>query len=192
MYKKIIATVGLVLLLGILSYNVLDLNRSNESTNLEVTTEASVLDAPEGLKEGNQAPDFELETLSGETIRLSDLRGKKVFLNFWATWCPPCKEEMPEMQTFYEKYQDEVEIVAVNLTWSEAKDSDVKEFIDEYNYTYPILLDKKEENSVSNDLYSAITIPTTYFIGTDGVIQQPRKIGPMTQSFMEEMMNALD
>ena len=69
------------------------------------------------LREGAEAPDFELTTLEGETVKLSDYRGKKVILNFWATWCPPCKAEMPHMQNFYEENKDkDVEIVAVNLT----------------------------------------------------------------------------
>ena len=73
-----------------------------------------------GLQEGNKAPDFQLKTLNGTDVKLSELQGKKVILNFWATWCPPCKAEIPHMQDFYESSnKTEVEILAVNLTTSE-------------------------------------------------------------------------
>ncbi|SEB14126.1 Peroxiredoxin [Thalassobacillus cyri] len=143
---------------------------------------------PKGIQEGEQAPDFELETVEGETLRLSDLQGKKVFLNFWATWCPPCKKEMPEMQKFYEEYGDEVEIVAVNATTTETSMDEVKKYLEQEGYTFQVPLDKK--NQVSSE-YQAITIPTTYFIGTDGVVQQPRQVGPMTYDFMVKMKDKL-
>ena len=68
-----------------------------------------------GLSIGSKAPDFELKTLSGENVKLSDYRGKKVMLNFWATWCAPCKEEMPDMEEFYKQNGEEIEILAVNI-----------------------------------------------------------------------------
>ena len=73
-----------------------------------------------GLEKGQTAPDFTLINLQGEEVTLSELQGKKVVLNFWATWCPPCKAEMPHMQNYYEQYaaKDNVEIVGVNLTYS--------------------------------------------------------------------------
>src|SRR5690606_33071951 len=68
-----------------------------------------------GIQPGEIAPDFELETLDGAVVKLSELKGEKVILNFWATWCPPCKEEMPEMQEFYDKYGDDINVIAVNF-----------------------------------------------------------------------------
>ncbi|WP_028782891.1 redoxin domain-containing protein [Thalassobacillus devorans] len=144
---------------------------------------------PKGIQEGEHAPDFKLETVEGDTLRLSDLQGKKVFLNFWATWCPPCKKEMPEMQKFHEKFGDEVEIVAVNATTTETSTEDVRKYLEQEGYTFQVPLDK--ENKVSSD-YQAITIPTTYFIGTDGVVQQPRQVGPMSYDFMVKMKEKLE
>ncbi|SFK29254.1 Peroxiredoxin [Halobacillus dabanensis] len=145
--------------------------------------------APDGLEVGEKAPDFTLQTLEGETVKLSDYRGKKVFLNYWATWCPPCREEMPEMQRFHEAYEDEVVILAVNGTGSEKSRENVRKFVEEGGYTYPILMDKELE---LNQMYQIISIPTTYFIGTDGVIQEPRIVGPMTYEMMIEKKDALN
>lgn len=144
--------------------------------------------APEGLQVGDTAPDFTLETLEGEKVSLSDFKGKKVFLNYWATWCPPCREEMPEMQRFQEAYGEEVVILAVNGTGSEKSIENVATFVEDGGYTFPVLLDK--ELSLNQD-YQIISIPTTYFIGTDGTIQEPRIVGPMTYEDMEKMKNAL-
>ncbi|WP_281658031.1 TlpA disulfide reductase family protein [Halobacillus sp. Cin3] len=144
--------------------------------------------APEGLQVGDTAPDFTLETLEGEKVSLSDFKGKKVFLNYWATWCPPCREEMPEMQRFQEAHGEEVVILAVNGTGSEKSVENVAAFVKDGGYTFPVLLDK--ELSLNQD-YQIISIPTTYFIGTDGTIQEPRIVGPMTYEHMEKMKNAL-
>lgn len=139
-----------------------------------------------GIQPGETAPDFELETLDGEIVRLSELRGEKVILNFWASWCPPCREEMPEMQKFYDDYKDDIKVIAVNYN---EKDQKVIDFLDEYGYTFPMPLDR--DGSVGNE-YGVLTLPTTYFIGTDGIIQEPRHIGPMTYEYMVDMMHKLN
>lgn len=198
MYKQIFGVAVLLVLATILIVNFVqnDANQANGNSNeYDVSGDTNIKGAAivppgsTGIEPGKMAPDFELESLDGETLKLSDLRGKKVILNFWATWCAPCRVEMPEMEKFHKEYKDEVVIVAVNLTGSETKEKKVYDYIDKYNYTYPILLDKNSE--VSNT-YQAISIPTTYFIGTDGKVQQPRRIGPMTYEFMEKMMNSLE
>lgn len=149
-----------------------------------------------GLKKGETPPDFTLTTLDGEDVTLSELRGKKVVLNFWATWCPPCKAEMPHMQNYYEQYakEDNVEILAVNLTSAErdvteeAKMDTVTTFKDSYELTFPILLDLN--NDVGID-YQILTIPTTYFIDTNGYIQHTIQ-GPMNMDMLESYVEALD
>ncbi|MFC7060330.1 TlpA family protein disulfide reductase [Halobacillus seohaensis] len=201
MVKQISAALFLLILVGFIVYNEIDKeNEASESTS-ELTeydvsgnteqegTAMTAPNTPGGLEVGDQAPDFELETLDGETIKLSELTGKKVILNFWATWCPPCKVEMPEMEKFHQEYGDEVEVIAVNATGTESNRSDVASFIEEEKYTFPIVLD--EELKVNND-YQVISIPTTYFIGSDGKIQEPRKVGPMTYDYMLEVKDALE
>lgn len=133
------------------------------------------------------ATDFTLTSLTGEQVTLSELRGKIVILNLWATWCPPCREEMPHMQSFYEEHQDEVEILAVNLTSLDHGIEKVAQFATEYELTFPILLDQTGE---VGELYEAFTIPTSYVIDKEGRIFQ-KIVGPMDEEFMEELVTAL-
>jgi peroxiredoxin len=100
-----------------------------------------------------------------ETLTLSDLRGKVVFLNFWATWCPPCRDEMPSMESLYNRFRDrEFEMLAVNCMEEAAI---VRNFKEEYNLTFPILLDS--DGRVSN-AYGIRAIPMTFLINKDGRI----------------------
>ncbi|MFC7371031.1 redoxin domain-containing protein [Fictibacillus iocasae] len=137
-----------------------------------------------GIKPGNKAPNFELETLDSKTMNLSDQKGKVVFVNIWATWCPPCRAEMPEMQAFYKKYGgNEAEILAVNLTDSDSREA-ARKFAKENKLTFPVLLDT--EGTVGS-AYRAVTIPTTYIINKDGIITN-RHIGPMDANTMENYL----
>jgi len=142
-----------------------------------------------GIEIGNLAPDFTLPTIDGQDVSLSSLRGKKVILNFWATWCPPCRKEMPDIEAFYSKHAKDknVVVLAINLTSAEMSVNDVKTFIKEYKLTFPVLLAKKEETAV---LYQAVTIPTSYIIDSSGVIRSKR-IGPMDQKWMEQQIDAI-
>jgi peroxiredoxin len=138
-----------------------------------------------GVQEGNKAPDFQLKTIDGKGMKLSDLKGKKVILNFWATWCPPCKAEMPHMQDFYEEQsKNNVEILAINLTRSEKNPGTVRQFVKDNRLTFPVLLDQEGE---IGDIYQAITIPTSYVIDSKGIIRK-KIIGPMDKNMMVELV----
>jgi len=116
-------------------------------------------------KERLEIIDFELQDLSGTTRRLSDFNGKVVFLNFWATWCGPCRFEMPSMEKLYQRFKSSgLEIVAVNL--QEDRDS-VQRFVDEYDLSFPVLLDTTGRIGAT---YGARSIPTTYIVGRDGTV----------------------
>ncbi|MHB1405260.1 MAG: peroxiredoxin family protein [Desulfitobacteriaceae bacterium] len=141
-----------------------------------------------GLEKGNLAPDFELGSVDGKAIKLSSLRGKKVIVNFWATWCPPCRLEMPEMEKFYTKNKnEEIEILAVNLTKAEKNRADVPVFIEAYGITFPVLLD---ENSDVARLYNVSSIPASFILDTQGVIRE-KIVGPMTYDSMEKMLGTI-
>ncbi len=116
-------------------------------------------------KKKTEAIDFELEDMNGDIKTLSSYRGKVVFLNFWATWCGPCRIERPAMQRVYEELKDKgFEIVAVDLQENKKV---VKKFIKEYNLTFTVLLDKTGK---VGRLYGARSIPMTYLIDRNGYI----------------------
>jgi len=109
--------------------------------------------------------DFTLRDLSGESHTLSNYSGSVVFLNFWATWCPPCREEMPSMQSLYERYGDDgLVMLAVNLLESEPEASS---FVEHFGYTFPVLLDL---DGRAGTTYAVRAIPTTYIINRRGQI----------------------
>lgn len=143
-----------------------------------------------GLKQGETPPDFTLETLDGEEITLSELKGKKVVLNFWASWCPPCKAEMPHMQKYYKNSADtdNVEIVAVNLTNRENKEKLVQDFINSYKITFPIPLDR--DGTIAKQ-FKIITIPSTYMIDSNGKVQHA-VAGPVDVEMLETYVKGLD
>jgi len=120
-------------------------------------------------KVGDKAPDFELGQINNnnqlDKIRLSDLEGKGIMLNFWATYCKPCEAEMPFMQSLYPEYYDKgIEIVTVNLDNSELV---IHQFIDKYDLTFPVVHDTTSEVM---DLYNVGPIPSTFFINPNGEI----------------------
>lgn len=187
-----IVIVALAALVGWGVYDFVSSDNAEKSKSTEVLKQEEPSSTPvqngqivTGIEEGNKAPDFELETLDGNKIKLSDLQGKKVIVNFWATWCPPCKAEMPHMQEFYEeKSKDGVEILAVNLTTSEKNANNVGSFVKDYGLTFPILLDR---NGNIGRIYQAFTIPTSYVIDTKGFIQK-RIVGPIDKEMMNELV----
>ena len=111
-------------------------------------------------KAGDVAPDFTLATLKGDSVRLSDYRGKVVFLNFWATWCPPCREEMPSMESLYRGLKGrEFEMLAVSIDRKEEKA--MRPFVTGFPLTFPVLLDPDKE---IYGLYRLTGVPETFII----------------------------
>ncbi|MDR0562630.1 MAG: TlpA family protein disulfide reductase [Spirochaetaceae bacterium] len=117
------------------------------------------------LREKQRIRDFSLKTLDGSSITLSRLKGKVVFLNFWATWCPPCRAEMPSMEILYQRYKDSgVELIAVDIM---EKPQDVRNFLKNNPYTFPIAMDA--DGAVSGQ-YGIQAVPTTFIIDRDNTI----------------------
>ena len=117
----------------------------------------------EPMKENSPTPDFSLPTPDGKKISLKDFRGKIVFLNFWASWCAPCREEMPAMDRLYQEFKDK-NFVVLAVAVKDRK-QDAISFVKELKLTYPIGLDPEGEVGL---LYGAWGLPTTYLIGTKG------------------------
>ena len=141
-------------------------------------------DEDTGITVGKYAPDFELESLDGTMVQLNDFRGKKVVLNFWASWCPPCREEMPEFQKIHEQNKDIV-IVGVNL---QEKSDAINAFTSKFGITFPILLDP---NAQVKEMYNVFTQPVTYFIDEAGKITD-KKFGALTLEEIHQKIGSLD
>lgn len=191
MLRKILGSMLILGLIGILVYNLgnFSSDKQEDNTNQDDLNGGMIVgENQKGVQVDEEAPNVGLKDLDGNDVNLEDFKGEKVFLNFWATWCGPCKKEMPELEKFHQKYQDDVKIVAVNLTKTEKKQTDVNQFIDKYEYTFPVLLDI---DGKAQDIYKSVTVPTTYFIGTDGKVQVDKKLGPLKYDEMVSKMKEL-
>jgi cytochrome c biogenesis protein CcmG/thiol:disulfide interchange protein DsbE len=137
-------------------------------------------------KPGYRAPSFKITDLDGNMYTMDRLKGKPVLINFWASWCEPCRKEMPDLIKLYGQYKDRIEIVAVNVT---ARDSSepVQAFVQEYRLPFPVLLDNKGEVA---DQYHIAPIPTTYFVDKNGVIAE-RQVGVTDYAALEAKINRL-
>ena len=131
---------------------------------------------------GESAPDFTLVDLEGNQVSLSDFRGKTVFVNFWATWCPPCRAEMPEIEAIYQEYKDK-DVVVIGVDILESEDV-VRQFVEQGGYSWTFVLDTTGEVTAS---YNITAIPTSLFIDKDGIIQAVN-IGAMTKRAMENKL----
>jgi len=139
----------------------------------------------EVISRGSTAPNFSLETLDGEKVKLSDLQGKGVFLNFWGTWCKPCEKEMPFMENQYKLFKDKgVEVLAVNIAEGNVA---VSSFVKKHNLTFPILMDR---GSVVTDLYNIGPIPTTILIDKEGKVVKSIT-GTMTEYDIKNYMESI-
>ena len=150
----------------------------------EGKTTAGKVPAP---MEGFLAPEFELTSLDDDTVTLSDLRGKVVLLNFWASWCPPCRSEMPAMQKIYTAFgPDEFVILAVNNLQQDGL-AEAQKFIAERNLTFPTLLDTDGQVSAA---YQIRSLPTSFFIDQEGLIREI-VIGAMPEALLRTRVENL-
>lgn len=161
-------------------------NTQTEREENEQETEASSAERTVGLEIGNIAPDFQLKTLDGEEATLSDYRGTRVMINFWATWCPPCRAEMPDMEKLYQN--TDIEILAINLTETEPHTDQIQRFVDEYELTFPILLDEVIEVAT---IYAVQPIPTSFIVDSEGIIQF-KTFGPLTYDQMVQVFEDIN
>ncbi len=127
------------------------------------------------------APDFTLKTTAGEEYTLSELKGSAVLVNLWATWCPPCRAEMPAIERIYQEYKDQgLVVLAVDMTYQD-NPADVVPFIQEYGLTFPVLLD---ETGTVGAAYQLRSLPSSYFIDRTGIIREVVIGGPMSEALL--------
>ena len=141
---------------------------------------------PPVAEEGRAAPDFALRTLDGATIRLSDLRGRTVLLNFWATWCGPCRQEVPELVRAYSANKPKgLEIIAIDVKEPEAQ---VRPFVEEFGMNFPVVIDT--DGGVSTVYQVGTGLPVSVFIDGSGVIRTI-KLGAMSENYLKTRLEAL-
>lgn len=151
-------------------------SQDTDSANVSDDTEPTV------------APDFTVLDIDGNKVNLSDFFGKPIIINFWATWCGPCKSEMPAFNKLYEQYKNEIHFLFVNLTdGSRDTVESVKQFIADEGYTFPVYFDTTMEAAST---YGAYSIPTTFCIDNSG-IPVHSQMGAMSEEHIEQLVNAL-
>ena len=130
---------------------------------------------------GFAAPDFTLKTPTGESYTLSKLRGQAVLVNLWATWCPPCRAEMPTIEAMYQEYKDQgLVVLAIDMTYQDDP-FEVVPFTQDHNLTFPVLL---EETGEVAELYQLRSLPSSFFINRDGIISEVVIGGPMSEALL--------
>ena len=177
--RILLRSVGMLALLGVLGWFLWP-----RQPLAAPTQPVSAIPAPEI---GHPAPDFTLPTLDGGEIRLADLRGKPVILNFWATWCPPCRREMPALEVIWQQHnRGDVMVLGVDQGESVAI---VSEYVRmNVGVTFPLPLDRRQD---VGDLYLVRSLPTTFFIDAEGIIRNIKVGGPMELDFLTEQVKTL-
>ena len=181
--KKILTSFVLALsLVTISGFDAsLSTNMSFRLTKQKAMTIMSKAEAAE-ISEGVAAPDFTFTDLAtGKVMNLSDLRDKPVYLNFWATWCPPCVRELPHIQAKYEQYKDKIHFLAISLDGEQAAPA---EFIPAKGYTFPVGYGNEREISRT---YNVEAIPMSLMIDTNGVVKA-KIVGSMDETDLERFI----
>jgi peroxiredoxin len=157
------------------AYGIVDLPEAKNATGRAPSPE-----------QGRAGPDFVLETPDGGTVRLSDFQGSPVLINFWASWCSPCKDEIPELVEAYDRYRDAgLVIVGVNL---QEPDGAVRDFAQDFGMTFPLAIDRDGEVGDAWRLGGPVEgIPTSYFVDEAGVVRD-FVYGPMTAELLDQKL----
>ena len=164
--KKTLLILALVFVLVIAGASVLYNRLGAEFAPDRLAVAETQPTEPEGTEPSRvQAPDFTVYDVDGNPVKLSDYFGKPIVLNFWASWCGPCKMEMPDFEEKYQELGEQVQFLMVNLTDGQETVESASAFIEEQGYTFPVLYDTSSQAAYTYGVYS---IPTTYFIDAEG------------------------
>ena len=165
--KFLIAFIIFAVIMGAIAIIITsNLNEANDADVEHSKNTDEATDATDRQKE--LAPDIEMVDRDGNRIKLSDMRGKPVVLNFWASWCGPCKSEMPDFEEAYKEYGDDITFMIVNLTDGKNETVDTAQaFIDSQGYTFPVYFDTDSNGAAA---YGVSSIPVTYFIDAQGYL----------------------
>ena len=177
------AALACVLLIAGMAYKYLAGNAGGGLTVVKPTEDLSPTEETEDKNQASLAPDFTVYDLDGNPHKLSDFRGKPVVLNFWASWCGPCKSEMPDFDQAYAQYGEDIHFLMVNLTdgYQETVES-ASSFIGEMGYTFPVYYDRDMDGTAA---YGVSSVPVTYFIDAQGYLVAYGR-GALTASALNE------
>ncbi|MCH5584019.1 TlpA family protein disulfide reductase [Shimazuella sp. AN120528] len=181
---KLIRTLLIFVLLIAVIYAVYD-----ASVNQKPVVQYANCKGDIGIEVKNCAPNFKLKTLDGKKVELYQTNGKPTIINFWASWCDPCKKEMPFLEAAYKEHKDQINFRMVNET-SQDTIPNIKKFMKQYKYTYPVILDQENEDgqTIGTDHYQLLGVPTTFVIDSTGMITH-KVVGEMSK---EELQDILD
>ncbi|MRI65364.1 redoxin domain-containing protein [Gracilibacillus thailandensis] len=196
MWKRVLSvSVVLILVVILIVTNFTNIGIDQSEPNIiDVTDDTSVdgvgITAPnvKQLQAGDKAPNFRLPDLSGSEVEAFDVEQDYILLNFWATWCKPCLDEMPDLQTFEHENRDTVKVIAVNTTNTESSIAKVKEFVNEGDFQFTVLLD---EDDTVYDHYSIIGMPTSFIIRTSDQKVMKRINGAMSLEQMQDHLKEI-
>ena len=179
----------LKLLIWILAFAVVIVGASVLYDDLSSRMEIGLATTPaETEEQASAAPDFTVYDVDGNAYKLSDFRGKPVILNFWASWCGPCKMEMPDLEKAYQEYGDQIQFMMVDLAdGSQETVEKASGFIKEQGYTFPVFYDTAMEGAYA---YGVSGIPVTYFINAEGTFEAYYQ-GAMTEEILQQGIDML-
>lgn len=186
-----------LMIFAVMGYRILTENYAPQGTvpSQIADSGADDVDSASGSQEesadsdtGGLAPDFTVLDMAGNEVNLSDFFGKPIIINFWATWCGPCKSELPAFNNMYEKYKDDVHFLFVNLTDGSRETMEgVTQFMEEEGYTFPVYFDTTMQAATT---YGAYSIPMTFLIDAKGVPVHSQ-MGAMPEETIEQFIEIL-
>ena len=170
MNQKTLLVCTAIILVAVLAIALILYNNQDYSAQMGVAGNASTDGTGETQENSDPpAPDFYFFDESGNRLRLSQFKGKPVILNFWASWCGPCKSEMPDLEEAYKKYGEEIQFVILNMTdGSRETVESARRYIESAGYSFPVFYDKQKNGVIA---YGISGVPVTFFIDADGYVK---------------------
>lgn len=191
MWRNILSITIILILIGIVGWNQIDWNKGENYNVVDVTGDTSVdgvaISPPNAsrLKEGDIMLDIQLPSLENDVVSIYNGGTPLALVNFWATWCPPCKEEMPDLDQLQQDKSEQINIYAINVTNTETSEKKVIDFQEHHQFSFDILLDK---DGAIYDYLKLVNLPVSFFVNTETYEIVKRVDGAMKYEDMVEIV----